>query len=97
MGPTRRRSSGVRTLAQSGVAPPDDYHLPPVAPPVRHMPSSMACPICGEDVAVHDGLGWAILELREAVKLRPHELVPHLSYIHMDCAKKARLLRDELP
>ena len=64
---------------------------------VRYMPTSMACPICGDDVSVHDELGWGIVELREAVKLQPREFVPHLFYVHMECAKKARLLRDESP
>jgi hypothetical protein len=35
------------------------------------MPRSTACRICGRDVAVRDGLGWAIVELREVVALAP--------------------------
>lgn len=59
------------------------------------MPTSMNCPICGEDVAVPHDLGWAIVEVREPVKLHPAEFVPHLFYVHAECAKKVRLLRDE--
>ena len=59
------------------------------------MPRSMACPICGRDVAVRNELGWAIVELREAVKLSPPEFVPQEFYLHMECAKAAQLLLNE--
>lgn len=59
---------------------------------VRHMPLSMACRFCGRDVAVRGELGWAIVEFREAVQLRPLEFVPQEFYVHMECAKKALLV-----
>ncbi len=59
------------------------------------MPRSMACRICGRDVAVRNELGWAIVELREAVKLSPPEFVPQEFYLHMECAKAAKLLLNE--
>ena len=59
------------------------------------MPLTTKCRICGQEVAVRDELGWAIVEVREVVKLRPHEFVPQEFYVHLDCAKTQPLLRDE--
>jgi hypothetical protein len=61
------------------------------------MPRSMKCRICGREVLVGDELGWAIVELREAVKLSPPEFVPQEFYVHMECAETAPLLLNELP
>jgi hypothetical protein len=55
------------------------------------------CPICGREVEVRDELGWAVVEVREAVKLFPHEFVPQEFVVHMECLKTRPLLPEESP
>jgi hypothetical protein len=57
----------------------------------------MKCRICGREISVRDELGWATVEVREAVKLSPPEFVPQEFYVHMRCAEGEPLLLNELP
>lgn len=53
------------------------------------------CRICGREIAVRDELGWAVVQVREAVKLSPPEFVPQEFLVHLECAKTKPLLADE--
>jgi hypothetical protein len=55
------------------------------------------CPICGSEIAVRDELEWAIVQVREAVKLFPHEFVPQEFVVHMKCLKTEPLLSEQSP
>jgi hypothetical protein len=53
------------------------------------------CRICGREISVRDELGWAIIQVREVVKLSPEEFVPQEFLVHVECAKTEPLLRGE--
>jgi hypothetical protein len=55
------------------------------------------CPICGREVAARDEPGWAVVEVREAVKLFPHEFVPREFVVQVECLKTKPLLPEETP
>jgi hypothetical protein len=55
------------------------------------------CPICGREVAGRDEVRWAVVEVREAVKLFPHEFVPQEFVVHMECLRTKPLLPEETP
>lgn len=44
---------------------------------------------------MRDELGWAVIQVREVVKLSPREFVPQEFLVHLECAKTHPLLTDE--
>jgi len=59
------------------------------------MSPASTCRICGRPIAVRDELGWAVVQVREVVKVSPPEFVPQEFLVHIECAKVRPLLSDE--